>query len=184
MSACVVVIVSGHVAEVIRGLRSEIGSAWGCELSHPTTDPHLTVVTVSVGQKLDLLRPGLAAIAASSQRFQVSGAGFGIFPAHGSESPVLHLALTRTPQLSAFHQEVVRVIDSTGVAVDGQTMPRYWRPHVTLADTGLTPSTVGEITRWLVSSGPRHWTIAVDNISVVTPDGSIRYRLPFGDVRT
>jgi hypothetical protein len=46
-----------------------------------------------------------------------------------------------------------------------------------LADTGLGPAVTGEIVRYLLQRGPKRWTVKVNNVAVVTPDGSISDRL-------
>jgi 2'-5' RNA ligase len=173
MSVCVVVVLDRPTADAVRTLWSEFQSRWGVELSHPPCVPHLTLVTVKGRAEPHLLRPGLAGAAATFSPFPVSSAGYGIFIARGPESSVIHVALTRTPKLSALQDQVIRVVNDCGGKVDGLSQPQFWRPHITLADAGLTPVVVGEAFAYLTAHAPRHWTFEIDNVAIVMPDGSI-----------
>ena len=182
MAHCVAVMLRGQTAEAVRTLWSSLRSRWGLELSHPDAAPHLTLVVVERLPRAELLRTGLTAEAAGWAPFLVSGAGYGFFPGHGHDSAVIHVALTRTPQLSALQDAAAGAVTLAGGRVQGQSESRYWRPHVTLADSELTPHLVGEVMDYLAENGPKHWTVEVDNISMVAPDGSVAWRLPFNRV--
>ncbi len=182
MAHCVAVMLGGQAAEAVRTLWSGLRSRWGLELSHPDAAPHLTLVVVERLRRPEQLQTGLPALAAEWAPFTAGGAGYGLFVGHGHDSAVVHLALTRTPQLSALQGAAVAAVTNSGGRVQGQSEPRYWRPHVTLADSELTPNRVGEVMAYLAEKGPKHWTVKVDNISVVAPDGSVACRLPFDQV--
>jgi 2'-5' RNA ligase len=182
MAHCVAVMLGGQPAEAVRTLWSSLRSRWGLEVSHPGAAPHLTLVVVERLRRAEQLRAGLTAVAADWAPFTVSGAGYGLFVGHGHDSPVVHVALTRTPQLSALQDAAVSVVKGTGGRIQGQSEPRFWRPHVTLADSELTPAVVGEVMAYLASKGPKHWTVEADNISVIAPDGAVASRIPFHQV--
>ena len=179
MAQCVAVMLGGQAAEAIRTLWADFGLRWGLELSHPNAAPHLTLVVVEGLRKPEDLRTDLTAVAAEWAPFMVSGAGYGFFVGHGHDSAVVHVALTRTPQLSSLQDAAVKAVRRSGGRLQGQSEPQYWRPHITLADSDLDPKVVGEVMSYLAEKGPRHWTIEADNVSLVATDGSLSCRLPF-----
>ena len=179
MADCVVVILQGDVAAAVEDLWSEFERRWGLRRSHAVGSPHLTLAILQGDHhNHERLRASLAAHAGTWTPFPVTGAGYGVFLGHGPESPVLHLAVTRTPRLTALHKAVLHDVAAAVLEVDGQTLPEYWRPHVTLADAGLTPASVGEVMSYLLERGPRHWTLDVDNVAVMTSEGEVSFRLP------
>jgi len=178
MADCVVVVLDGEIAAAIVALWADLGRRWGMGRSHAVGGPHLTLAILQGDRGSDALRASLATRTREWTPFRVTGAGYGVFVGHGLESPVLHLAITRTPGLSALHEAVLHEVAAAGLHVDGQSLPEYWRPHVTLADTGLTPESLGEAMRSLVERGPRHWTLDVNNVAVITDGGHVALQLP------
>ncbi len=179
MAVCVVVELNSDLAATVMRLWDELEQRWGLRRAHRGEPPHLTLAVVRGDVPVAALQPVLAPVAAAWTPVRTTGNSFGVFVAHGaSSSPVLHLALTRNARLAALHEAVVAAVGSAGGDVDGQYEPEFWRPHVTLADCGLTPAVAGEILRHLLESGPRHWTLTVDNLAVVTAGDETAFRLP------
>jgi 2'-5' RNA ligase len=176
MGDCVVVLLDSDPAAVVARLWVDLERRWGARRSH-AGEPHFTLAVLHGDPDPDRVRSALTSITAERAPLAVSGAGFGVFVGHGLDCPVVHLALTRTPALSALHQDVVESLAGAGVAVDGQSQPDFWRPHITLADSGVTATTAGEVMAELIESGPRHWTIEVDNLALVTASGEVAFRL-------
>jgi hypothetical protein len=106
MTVCVAAILSGQIAKTVQNLWHDLRSSWDVGLSHPGEVPHLTLVTVEGSPRSELLRSGLTNTFAP---VPVSGAGYGVFAGRGQDSPVVHCALTRTPQLCLLHDAVARV---------------------------------------------------------------------------
>ena len=181
MGTCLVVELAGDVRTAVLRLWADLGQQWGLGRAHPSGDPHLTLAVlrgeVEPGRILTALEP----IARRSAPFRTTGAGYGVFVGHGN-SPVLHLAVTRAPRLSALHQAVVNQLDALDIEVEGEYQPEHWRPHITLADRGLTPAVTGQAMAFLVASGPRHWTVTVDNLALLTAAGGESVRLDLSDV--
>lgn len=177
MADCVVVTLQGDLAAAVEALWSELERRWGLRRSHVVGSPHMTLAILQGDHHRDRLRASLAATAGTWTPFAVTGAGYGVFVGHGLDSPVLHLAVTRTPRLTTWHEAVLCDIAQAGLEIDGQSRPEYWRPHVTIADTGLTPALVGEVMSYLVERGPRHWTLDVDNVALMTIEGDMTLRL-------
>lgn len=172
MAECVVVRIGGDATRVVASARAAAGPA----LEARRESAHLTMA-ILLGSfdhsRLEaMLRPRLSAFAP----FSVGGAGYGLFVGH-QQKPVLHMALTKTPRLAALHNTVYGAAISLGVPVDGQTEPEHWRPHVTIADTGLDAVAAGEAVRRLVEDGPRHWTVRVDNLVLLDRGGTERFTI-------
>ena len=173
MADCVVAVLHAETATRVEGLWSEIEQRWGATRSHDGAPPHVTLAIVRGEPEPARLAAALAAISERHAPFAVTGAGYGIFVGQGSESPVVHLAVTRTPRLSALHQSVVDGLVAAGLDVDGQSLADHWRPHVTLADTGLDAALVGQVAAYLVEHGPKRWTLDIDSLSVAASTGEV-----------
>ena len=176
---CVVVNLEGESRARVLDVWAALETRWKLGRSH-AVGPHVTLAAVRGHPPVDVLRSALVPIADHGHAFPVSGAGYGVFVGHGDESAVIHLGLTRTPRLSLLHQAVLDGLHAAGIQIDGQFQPEYWRPHVTLADCGVSAPAAGEVIRYLIEAGPRHWTVQVDNLSLVTADGSVAFGLRLG----
>lgn len=177
MADCVVVTLGGHLAAAVEAVWARLEERWPVGRAHRAESPHVTLAVLRGGPDPAAVRAALEPVAAGTAPFPVTGAGFGVFAGHGDESPVVHLSLTRTPRLSALHAAVVAAATAAGGDVDGQTMPEFWRPHVTLADAGLTPALAAGVVDDLLTDGPRHWTVQVDNVAFVAAEGGVAFRL-------
>lgn len=177
MTACLVVALRGDLAAAVHGLWSQLHDGWGIERSHPLALPHLTLAAVhgspDAGQVASVLEP----LSEEWPPFPVTTAGYGVFLGHGATSPVLHLAVTRTPRLSRLQAAVVGLLAGAGYQVDGLFDPEHWRPHVTLGDEGLTPAMVGGAMRHLVEARRGHWTLEVDNVSLLAEGPAVAFGL-------
>ena len=173
MPGCVVAVLHGDAAERIELLWSEIGARWGASRGHLVAPPHVTLAIVHGDPDAAQLGPALESVASRCEAFTVSGAGYGVFVGHGSDAPVVHLAVTRTPRLSALHETVLAELTAAGFDLDGQSLPEHWRPHVTLADTGLDPGVVGSVMSFLVEQAAKRWILDVDNVGAATSAGDV-----------
>jgi 2'-5' RNA ligase len=167
VAECVVVLLGGEEARAVESLWADLEGRGGGRRGHRTGPPHVTLAIVRGEGHTDALRAVLLDVAADHPSFRVPGAGYGLFVGHGPDHPVLHLPLTRTPQLAALHEAIVAGSLAAGLDVDGQTMPEHWRPHVTLADDGLDADRVGETMRYLVARSPHRWSFAVETLAVL-----------------
>jgi 2'-5' RNA ligase len=177
MSACLVVVLHGEPAAAIQALWSQLHERWGIERSHPSAEPHLTLATVHGDPEAAHVRAVLEASVVARPPFTVTSAGYGVFLGHGSSSPVLHLAVTRTPGLSRLQASIVELLAGAGYEVDGLSEPEHWRPHVTLGDHALTPGVVGEAVRHLVAGRHGHRTLDVDNVSMLANGPGLAFQL-------
>jgi 2'-5' RNA ligase len=177
MTACLVVTLHGDVATAIQGLWSQLHDRWEIQRGHPLARPHLTLAAVHGPAEAGRLRSVLGPVVEAWPSFPVTSAGYGVFIGHGASSPVLHLAVTRTPRLSSLQAAVVGVLTGAGYEVDGLFDPEHWRPHVTLGDHGLTPALVGEAMRHLVEGRRGRWTLLVDNVSMLAEGSGVTFEL-------
>ena len=185
MTACLVVALHGDVATAIQGLWAQLHARLDIERSHPLARPHLTLAAVHGEPDPAILRSALAPLVEAWPPFPVTTAGYGVFTGHSATSPVLHLAVTRTPRLSRLQASLVEVLTGGGYDVDGLFDPEHWRPHVTLGDHGLTPAAVGEAIRHLVEGRRGHWTLEVDNVSMLAEGPGVTFELALrGQVQT
>lgn len=162
------------MAQAVRRLWAELDTTCGTGRAHAQAEPHMTLVVLlgPPGDRQGLVA-GLEEVAATHPPFQVTGAGYGIFTGRDHES-VLHLCLTKTPELARLHHDVVAAVEAQGLAVDGESREEFWRPHVNLADQSLTPERVGRAMAHLAATAPRHWTFDISDLSVWPDDGPAR----------
>ena len=187
MADCLVVVLDDPSGRMVRRLWHDLEGRRGAGRAHPDAAPHMTLAAVSHphGSRAvrEALRGELERLAGSFPAFPVTSAGYGVFL--GSDRrPVVHLAVTRTPRLAALHAAVVHAVIACGAQPDGESTPEFWRPHVNLADEALGAADVGPIMADLVERGPKHWTIEVDNVTLLPEGGcggfSVRLGRPAG----
>jgi 2'-5' RNA ligase len=179
MGDCIAVWLASDARTTIERVWAELESLGACR-EHGHASPHLTLAIVKRHTDSDQVRAVVRHSAPMFSPFPVTSAGYGVFLGHGGESPVIHLSITRTPRLSALHDTIVRSLSNEQIEIDGQYLPEHWRPHVTLADAGLTPPLIGAAIQHLVANAPRHLTFEVDNVSVVTADETAAFPLGTG----
>ena len=123
---------------------------------------------VAVDYDLTMLSLVLKRLAKNQSPFKVTTAGLGLF---SGPQPVLYLALTRTPALSAFHQLVWPEVDPTASGSIAYYHPNQWMPHITLADGEGFKAHLPEVVRYL---GYRsfQWEINVNNLALIYDNGS------------
>lgn len=178
-TGCVVAEFDGQTRVVVEALWSDLERRCSLRRAHPLAAPHLTLAILQGdgSEARDQLRSLLAATAREEMPFAVKGAGYGVFVGDGTASPVLHLAVTRIPQLSALHEAVLCDVAAAGLRVDGQCLPDHWRPHINLADHEVTAVALGEATRFLVERRPRHWTFPIDNLTLLTDEEHLVFKV-------
>lgn len=178
MADCIAVSVTGGTAAAIRRTWRELESRFGAGRAHREADPHLTLAVAPGAVGSEEARRALAVVARDFPPFSAAGSGYGVFVGHDRE-PVLHMSVTTTPRLAALHEAVVLGLGRAGVAVDPETRPDYWRPHINLADQGpdggvLAAGTAGAAVAYLIEHGPRHWTIEVAAVALLAgPGGAV-----------
>lgn len=170
MAISIVCSLRGDAAAAVEKLWRDIEERWGVIRSHRLAPPHITLAIVRGDRMADVDRV-VTAVASTHRPFTVTGGGYGIFVGAKAESPVVHLAVTRTPELSALQAAVTDGLTAARLDLDGQCAPDRWRPHVTLADAGLDAALVGRIASLLVEEGPRRWTLEIDNLGVAPGTG-------------
>lgn len=130
MSSCGAILTFDAKTEAaLRGLWQVIDDAGlpskMLEMNYP---PHMTLF-VCEGIDLDGLRPHLPAFVAENPPLPVPFPGLGVF---ADLVPVVHLPVTRTPALQAFHQAFWDLCKPFIVGESPYYRPDIWFPHVTL----------------------------------------------------
>ncbi|MEO6061139.1 MAG: 2'-5' RNA ligase family protein [Thermoflexales bacterium] len=98
--------------------------------------PHLSF---HIAPRYDLIRleAGLRPLARETRPFEVRTTGLGIFT---GPTPVLYLAVTRSPALSALHARAWAACDAAAQDSSDLFAPNVWVPHITLAHLDVTPA--------------------------------------------
>lgn len=177
MADCVVLLADRQSSAAVTRLWAEIERRWGAGRSHPDAPPHLSLAVVLDPSPGPLLIGAVSALALRHPALRATATSYGVFA--GAE-PVVHLAITETPGLAALHEDLVASLERTGLSVDPETRPQYWRPHLNLADRGVTPSMAGEITAFLLENGPRHWTLELAVMALLDGSGVPAPTFPLG----
>lgn len=134
----------------------------------PGAVPHLTFIA---GDAVELV-PCTAAIkklASGLPPFEVSTHGLGVF---GGPTPTPYIGVTRTPELSRFHETVLAAIAGLVRVPDYHYEPRHWVPHITIARENIPPERLGEALAWW-SEHHLAWPFRVSNLAIAwnTADG-------------
>jgi len=167
---CLVVTLEDGASRAVRHIWHDLGRRFGVSRAHAEAEPHLTLAVITGRPDRAVLEDRIRQLVATVPVFPVTSAGFGVFL--GSDRvPVVHLAVTRTPRLDALHAGVLQAVGASGAGTDGESAPEFWRPHVNLADQNLDAETVGRVMACLVTSGPRHWTAEITNVTLLTAAG-------------
>lgn len=90
--------------------------------------PHLTLA-VCEDMDLEAMRESLPALTAAFAPLVVDFPGFGVF---SDIDPVVYMAVTRSPMLSALHAAFWEIISPNSTSLSPYYRPRSWFPHVTL----------------------------------------------------
>ncbi len=140
--------------------------------------PHISH-HVAARYDLPTLGANLLPVGKSCRAFEIQTAGLGVFT---GPAPVLTIAVTRSPALSAVH---ARAWAASGPAAEG-SLPYYapdrWVPHITIAQLDLTPEKLGPLMADLAGRD-FNWTITLDAFTaLIEDDGGYLHalRVPFG----
>jgi 2'-5' RNA ligase len=118
-------------------------------------------------------------VAARTRPFRVRTSGLAVFTV---ASPILHIPVVRSPQLSALHREIWEGVTA---AVPGQVAHYYhpdeWVPHITLAHGDVDQEKLSDIMRVLCGRN-FHWELTVNNLAIIYDTGKeqgVRCRFNF-----
>ena len=91
---------------------------------------------------------------AGSSGFVVRAQGYGFFSGNDGRDRSLHVPVVRSPPLDALHEAIHGALVSAGADVAGWTAPSHWSPHITLAEGGLDPDSIGAAAAALAKAPP------------------------------
>jgi 2'-5' RNA ligase len=128
--------------------------------------PHLTY-QVADDYDFPRLDAALRALAPTLAPVAVHTTGLGVF---AGPSPVLYLAVARTPALDALHGAVWDALGDVGAGLSPYYTPGdAWVPHITLAQFDLTPASLGAIVARLAFR-PLAWDVRLESLCVARCD--------------
>jgi 2'-5' RNA ligase len=124
----------------------------------------------------------VTAIAGQSQPFKVHTGGLGIF---SGPSPVVFLALVKSPQLEELHTKLWQQCSGSAQRLSPFYSPHRWMPHITLIfeETDMQSAKCG---LELLAFRQFDWEIEINNISFASQmgdrPGTLDYRHDFPSV--
>lgn len=151
----------------VRDLWSELDHDFGVRRAAELVPfPHLTY-QVAGDYDFPRLDTALRALAPTLSPVAVRTSGLGVF---AGPSPVLYLAVVRTPALEILHRTVWDATSATGTDLSPYYLPSdAWVPHITLAQFDLTPEILSAIVARLAFH-PLAWDMTLDSLSVARCD--------------
>ena len=121
----------------IHAIWAELQAAHGIgEAARRVPWPH---VSYHIAPRYDpvALESGLQALARETGPLEIRTTGLGIFT---GPTPVLYLAVTRSPALSGLHAKAWAACDAAAEDPSPLYAPNVWVPHITLAHLDVTPA--------------------------------------------
>ena len=104
---------------------------------------------------------------AGTSGFVVRAQGYGFFSGNDGRDLSLHVPVVRSPPLDALHEAIHGALVSAGADVAGWTAPSHWSPHITLAEGGLDPDSIGAAAAALARRHHPSWRIPVHDLLLV-----------------
>jgi hypothetical protein len=125
------------------------------------------------------LEAGLRALARETRPLEIRTTGLGIFT---GPTPVLYLAVTRSPALSALHAQTWAACNAAAEASSPLYAPDVWVPHITLAHHDISPANLPGL---IAGLGGRDfaWTITLSAFTALFKVDDIyrpAFHAPFG----
>lgn len=128
------------LASYIRGLWDRLEKGLGIKGVHKVPFPHITWLGCEM-----LDTPRLVEILGDcclrKAPIQTRSSSLGLF---FKPSPVLHLAVVRSPEVDAFHRRLWEMVEPCAAEMHALYRPDLWVPHITLAQGDLRPELVPE----------------------------------------
>ncbi|HRA53579.1 MAG TPA: 2'-5' RNA ligase family protein [Thermoflexales bacterium] len=163
----------------IHALWAEMQAAHGIDaVARRVPWPH---VSYHIAPRYDpiTLEAGLRALARETGPLDIQATGLGIFT---GPTPVLYLAVTRSPALSALHARAWAACNAAAEDPSPLYAPNVWVPHITLAHHDVTPA---NLPRLIADLGGRDfaWTIRLSAFTALFKTDDVyqpAFQAPFG----
>ena len=133
---------ASRVREVWARLESELGLKGVQRVPFP----HLTWLGCEMLDTPRLVE-ALGDFAHGTAPVPVRSASLGLFM---KPAPVLHLAVVRSPALSALHRRLWDLVEAYAAEMHGLYRPELWVPHITLAQGDLSPDLIPRAMAYLM----------------------------------
>lgn len=144
-------------------LRRRFGVTSGIIARYPHIS-YFAAKSIDSGIANDLLRP----IASATTPMTVFTGGLCLFT---TKTPVIHIPVARTAELSALHQKIWDACSNCAESPSTPFAPPTWMPHITLAQDGIEQNNLGDVIAWLAGLDLR-WEIPIDNLALIDSDGN------------
>lgn len=152
---------------LVEHLWDELETGPGVRGLYKTPFPHFSY-HVAEGYDVDLLESILPYLASHYLPLRVRTTGLGIF---SGDHPVLHVAVVRSPVLSALHKRLWHGLTTASAGTVEYYHPEQWMPHITLADGDALKEHLPDVVR-LLSPLAFDWEIEVNNLSLIYDMGT------------
>lgn len=152
--------------KLVRSLWKELEHNFHIRGVYKTPFPHFSYQIAS-DYAMSKLESKLETIAKKSTRFIVRAGGLALFT---GLTPVLHIPVVRTLQLSKFHESLWKKTLPLGSSISPYYAPDIWTPHITLAQWDINERNLPMIIRRL-SKRVLELEIKVDNLAIIFDDG-------------
>ena len=133
----VVSLLDSSATAQVHAIWAEMRAAHGIgEAARRVPWPHLSY---HIAPRYDpvTLESGLRALARETRPLEIRATGLGIFT---GPTPVLYVAVTRSPALSDLHAKAWAACDAAADDPSPLYAPNVWVPHITLAHLDVTPA--------------------------------------------
>jgi 2'-5' RNA ligase len=144
-------------------LETKLGVRGICNTPFPHFSYH-----VAEQYDVDLLKYTLPRFASHCATFRVRTAGLGVF---SGDHPVLHVAVVRSPALSALHRTLWQELAGASAGAVEYYHPEQWMPHITLADGDVLKDHLPEVV-CLLSARAFDWDVEVSNLALIYDTGT------------
>lgn len=163
----IVTLLDNNHYQLIEDLWAELERGFSVRGVYITPYPHFSY-QVAQDYDLGLVESVLKRIASNITTFKVRTSGLGIFT---GVSPVLHISIVRSLELTQLHEELWQEIATASSGVQEYYHSDQWMPHITIGSGDINKDNLSQIISFLANRD-FHWEITVDNIAVIYDTGT------------
>jgi 2'-5' RNA ligase len=147
--------------KIVENLWQELNTTCGLAGTKVPKFPHFSYHVAERYESAPTKR-ALHTLASSQKVFKVRTAGLGIFTA---PQPVIFINVVCDAALAALHESIYSAVHSTAHNAVPYYQPRFWFPHITLAQGDLTQDNLPEAIRTLIAVQNFEWEITINNFT-------------------
>lgn len=136
-------------------------------LSVAISHPHLSL-HVAEEYAFDSLPVVLSDLSATGAPLATTITGLGLF--QQPDAAVVYLAVTRTPDLSRWHERVYTAVQPVATRLHPLYSPEHWTPHITLLERAPLALT-GHLLDWLLVGDAWSGSMRLDSLALMRDTG-------------